>query len=959
MSIDLWFLEDVRDAVNSPETAEPDLVREASIAYNEACRATNVRLREVDKLLRHGLRSEAIQLAEQEPPLLELVADLDFPLLEEWQGMLAQWGMQLPPQLELEITARLNSTYAELRPLERLIRQHRLLALARAPLSARIEVLRMISSQDDFNPSWKTDLQEYERLRLHQIRSEAAEAKSQRDTAKLTELYEELRNSPWICDVPGEILPELEASHRLLQSQYARESLESLVPHLHQAHSELNFSTASELVDRWHRHAEAASLDDSDPLAIHTREALEWVDQQRKAEAYQLAFQTALASIENALDKNRSASVLESLLQKVERFELPLPDRLRQQVVQRIDAERLHAKRRGQLIAFSATACLALMAVGAYFFWESERHSKTLEQHAASLSQLVDDNSWDQAQSYFDSVPESLRSEPRMQSLGVAIEKGIRRERERIDTFAKRLLQIETDGIASLDNQKLSQLKHLAKAPDEKKQVADLELRLRQYRAELQQERDGAFVATVSEWSEKLAQLEANPEIHEEDAWRMLTDMEAELAEHARISNELKHHSRTLANRLRAIITQLREEGQQKQLFRAVAHATGDPEAFQRALVSLERELPSSLIATHARQVLDESEAWQSVLQWANFWEGNQSAWNELNPQIAQDILSEAKELQESTLENDLSKEFSERKKHLEYITARPDPSEVLTPQIIDYVLLKNVWMVVDNEGKRFYTLNEPDKDDETRNLRFQYIEDFTGSEKTRAVSYNNLKWHGISPQTLCVKEFEIQLSGFSQTKWDQAFYNLASVVRKATQNDPPLDPVLAVDLLRRILDVGCQGSLRFSQAFSDVIETIDEAGIDLTVKWHLPQDSAADDARRSAREVLDNLSPFDELIKQTHEFYQSKCLPPANYKWVAILSKNGEGEWECTPPLSAEVEGSLFICTRLSDAAVTLIPIGVAEEGNVSWMLPSDVSHPIFSPIFLRNNTRDVSSRQ
>ena len=274
MSTDLWFLDDIRDAVNAPENADPELVREASIAYNGACRKSNKRLRQVDKLLRDGLRSEAIQLADLEPSLLTLVAELDFPLLEEWQGMLAQWDMQLPPQLELDIAKRLNSAYAEIRPLEQFLRQHRLLALARAPLSARIEVLRKLNALDELNFSWESDLVEYERLRLRQMKSEATAATLRGDLEKLTELQAELSNSKWSCEVSSDLVKEIKQGYRSLEHNNARQQLELLAPQLDQAYGEFDVATATALTTKWNEYEQLANLSPEDPLAQRTAEAI-------------------------------------------------------------------------------------------------------------------------------------------------------------------------------------------------------------------------------------------------------------------------------------------------------------------------------------------------------------------------------------------------------------------------------------------------------------------------------------------------------------------------------------------------------------------------------------------------------------------------------------------------------------------------------------------------------------
>ena len=106
------------------------------------------RLRKCGELLKAGLRSEAIQQAEMEPNLLDIVATLDFPEREIWTQFASQYGIVSPAPLPLDIAAELNEAYAIEQPLGALLARHRLLALARSPLRLRMATLREIAETD-------------------------------------------------------------------------------------------------------------------------------------------------------------------------------------------------------------------------------------------------------------------------------------------------------------------------------------------------------------------------------------------------------------------------------------------------------------------------------------------------------------------------------------------------------------------------------------------------------------------------------------------------------------------------------------------------------------------------------------------------------------------------------------------------------------------------------------------
>src|ERR1700722_10360495 len=121
------ILDDVQISLDSTSGETLDLLRSAAADYKMACEEVNERLRRCDSFLRRGLRSEAIQLAEIEPVLLDVVTMLDFPDRPQWNNLLAQHGIAPGPSLSLDLAGELNEAYAHDRPLAGLLAQHRLL----------------------------------------------------------------------------------------------------------------------------------------------------------------------------------------------------------------------------------------------------------------------------------------------------------------------------------------------------------------------------------------------------------------------------------------------------------------------------------------------------------------------------------------------------------------------------------------------------------------------------------------------------------------------------------------------------------------------------------------------------------------------------------------------------------------------------------------------------------------
>ncbi len=111
------IVDDLRGSLYSRDVQDLDFLRQAAAEYSMACDEVNDRLRKCGAFLRQGLRSEAIQLGENEPNLLDIVAILDFPERTEWLGMAITCGLAPPTPLKLDVAAELNQAYALEQPL--------------------------------------------------------------------------------------------------------------------------------------------------------------------------------------------------------------------------------------------------------------------------------------------------------------------------------------------------------------------------------------------------------------------------------------------------------------------------------------------------------------------------------------------------------------------------------------------------------------------------------------------------------------------------------------------------------------------------------------------------------------------------------------------------------------------------------------------------------------------------
>ncbi|MEQ9407901.1 MAG: hypothetical protein RIK87_09235 [Fuerstiella sp.] len=297
------LLESVRVTLNSSMNPNREELERLHSELDAEIRMANKRLRECDALLAEGHRSEAIQLAEQEPNLLEVVSILDFPELPEWNDFVAELGLTVTPELQIDIATDLNGAYSDDAPLERLLRKFRVLSLGRAPLRSRIDVLRQIAKRDAGTAYWQDDLKTYEQTRIRQIADESREAVASRDLATVRRLSEEIHKKPWLVKPDRRIVERLDKLMKEVRELDAVRALNSLTKQFHAAEQVGDIDLGRSLAEKWKAAAQKCNSS-SDGFLEAQAEAepmFRWIAKQSEAEEEERQFAAEVRKLQKVL----------------------------------------------------------------------------------------------------------------------------------------------------------------------------------------------------------------------------------------------------------------------------------------------------------------------------------------------------------------------------------------------------------------------------------------------------------------------------------------------------------------------------------------------------------------------------------------------------------------------------------------------------------------------------------
>ncbi|MGN6366658.1 MAG: hypothetical protein ACTHN5_00075, partial [Phycisphaerae bacterium] len=388
------FLRDLRQGQLQEVTEE---IRQAATDYAALCVSANERLRKCSTFLAQGLRSEAIHLADETPNLLDLVAALDLPDPQVWQDFCQNNGLPVPPPLQLDRAAQLNDAYAQDQPLEHLLAQHRLLALARGPVRQRLALLRQIAGIDAANPSWERDLRAFEKARLKELPTAFYNAVKNRDETAIQSLMKEVNETQWLEPVPADLSTAVADAFNRMQRAMVEAELRKLVPPLREAFTDRAFHECQAMVAQWKNIMDQAGVAMiSTDLTDEIRPVIAFVQEQEKKEELHRKFRDSCKTFSNMLDMNAGDAQLEAAYAKLKSFNEPIPEDLTaryndKRAQRQRDIERRH---RGRLIAMGVVmAGLVIVCVVLAILWtRSSDAKKWADKIEQQISTRTEDN---------------------------------------------------------------------------------------------------------------------------------------------------------------------------------------------------------------------------------------------------------------------------------------------------------------------------------------------------------------------------------------------------------------------------------------------------------------------------------------------------------------------------------------------------------------------------------------
>ena len=440
--------------------------------YAGLCRDASARLDTCAAMLAKGSDYQALQLAESEPALLDLLAALSFGEARQWVEFCSSRGLAFPPPFDQRAVDTLDTLYRRGVPTNHpLYRDYRAAVTSRDDAKA-IAVIRTITRLNPGDANAKSELLRLENKTFQTLKQRLHAALVASDEAATIAALEELHRIPASRDLPG--TPDYEAAlaiRRTADARVAAEDAARAVATLPSARSRGDWRDAAVLLGR----VDSLKSEHGFALSAENENDCEniraWVDSERAEADRTMRFDAAVSRLGRLSGEAESllragtpltkASAAEILLnlergwKEIEAFGRPVSDdvlRLARSAAASVRAETQRMQRARVLkTVVGAIAAVVLIGLAGWWVWRGQQSGDFQSQ----LAQLQSAGELDAAERLAGTIRTehaSLASRPKLNAQLEQTEAWARDIRRRLADAETSVKAVETDAIGKFES---------------------------------------------------------------------------------------------------------------------------------------------------------------------------------------------------------------------------------------------------------------------------------------------------------------------------------------------------------------------------------------------------------------------------------------------------------------------------------------------------------------------------
>ncbi len=894
-------------------------------SYALACKDVNSRLLRCSQLIRSGNPSEAVRLADIEPDLLESYALLDFPERQQWSEIVRSHHLPAASPLFEELAREINDAYTTVNPLMPLLKKHRLLALARAPLSQRIPVLREIVLMEPDNLGWKSDLDAYEKTRFRDIEKEISEAIAAKNIPQMSALVHELDSQNWTVKPPEKLIAALRQTLKTESQRGALVELRQTADKLAHAVQTENAELAIKLADRWYTQVKQLGGNVPIDLNVEVQTPLLWVEEQRQHRDRVRDFEGQLDAFRNAiqsgLDSEKMAERYAAIEAISEEMGRTIPESITNLYRSRMESNLVRGTRRFRVFLVVLILLGLTLASGMILGIVHARNQAEIRKVATTLQGYLDRKDFETASQYVEEQKkksERIFDAPAVADVYAELRTAIDREQERQILFRSAIEKVrETLKSGTPDQFELSKAESRAETDSEKFELKSVKDEIRNLQTEQQRRNDLALQKELDTISVSVNRLTPQKG-RETDA--VLLQLE-ELLQKALETRKLEGAGSTVLNSRDLLIGQLEQwVGEIKQRKESKGDITdltqtvSNPDAYARTLQNLATKYPNLPMSRDFQTLLQEKTVWTLVTQWN---ETVKKLPRDSAKQEGETIVGKSEKvrlfLDEWNKKSQLFTNFPDKDSvescipYFRAIEERDNHGESILFELEKQMLRhksRPLWLYyAAKEDARYYLPQKP------REGSNKYLADKQGTEKSiRIPDSVPLTEIEEAPHVRFAKLAVEQIAQIDQPN-GKSWAETACLLLQNLQDDPKFDPFLKFILMREFITKFGAGDLSVRKGYAKHLMILEEEEADETVDWINPKSAEAAYQRKITLAVLDRLPSSESAAAATRADVQAfRSHTISALERVGWAEKTSEGQWICNTNRTTLPSEGLYI---------------------------------------------------
>ncbi|MEI8376597.1 MAG: hypothetical protein WCJ35_27585, partial [Planctomycetota bacterium] len=224
------------------------------------------------------------------------------------------------------------------------------------------------------------------------------------------------------------------------------------------------------------------------------------------------------------------------------------------------------------------------------------------------------------------------------------------------------------------------------------------------------------------------------------------------------------------------------------------------------------------------------------------------------------------------------------------------------------------------NPAVRFGPLNALQP---SRTYGFEYVVGFDLSTRRKSLRGSAIVLREVTaPQRAIAQSVNGFLATVDDNSWETCFCNMMDAIL----TDKETDPLLKIFLLKKVLAVGCKGSVCLQKGFSRYTEVLGGSDIPAGVNWIDPDDPAGDQNRPIARAILAKLPDFIAARDATDRELRALLGPiGTKYQCIGWLRR----KQYCLTLPNLPKSGKLFVVRK--DKETFLEPVGHLDQDKAT----------------------------